>query len=229
MSVGRHIIYAAAIAIITGCAVQPEKAAVTIPFDPTTKGTPTHRIDTKQSTARIYIYRAGLMSKLGHNHIVLAPNLSGELWQQAATKNSAFHLLLPVNSLIVDPADLRAQAGADFASQPTAADIEGTRKNMLGEKILNAAQYPNIEIWSERIRGSGTALSADIVISAGGNLNRITIPLEIKTENENITASGKFTLKQTDIGIEPFSILMGAIAIRDELEIEYTITARPKH
>jgi polyisoprenoid-binding protein YceI len=119
---------------------------------------------------------------------------------------------------------LRAQAGADFASQPSAADIDGTRRNMLGEKGLNAAQYPFIEIWSERVRRSGDGLNADIVVSVRGTLSRISIPIDFIPTGSTSGASGKFTVRQSDLGMSPFSILMGAIAVRDELEIEYSIT-----
>ncbi|HEY3487969.1 MAG TPA: YceI family protein [Gammaproteobacteria bacterium] len=228
MKPGLHGIYTALLFMLTGCISQPEKAGVAIPFDAASQDTPSHRIDTASSSARILVYRAGLISSLGHNHIVLTRDIRGELWLQAETDDSKFHLVLPVNSFIVDPADLRAQGGADFSSVPSSADIAGTRRNMLGEKILNAARYPDIEIWSERIHGSGGSnRSADIIVAARGTLSRITMPMEIKIEKEKITATGKFILKQTDIGIAPFSVLMGTLAIRDELEIEYFLTASP--
>jgi polyisoprenoid-binding protein YceI len=147
---------------------------------------------------------------------------------QPEERHSAFHLLLPAEAFTVDPPELRKEAGPDFASVPSLADIQGTRNNMLGSKVLNAEQYPEIEIWSERIRGPVNSLTADIVVAVGGKLNRITIPIKIETADNadnTITARGKFTVKQTDIGITPFSIMMGAVAVRDELEIEYIITA----
>lgn len=210
---------------LTGCAMQAEKAAVVaIPFDTQARGEPSHRVDSANSRAVIYVYRGGAMAGLGHNHIVLASNISGELWMSDEPADAAFHLALPVESFIVDPPELRAQAGADFESVPSASDIAGTRRNLLGEKVLDAARYPVIEIWSERIRRTGDALSADLVIAARGALSRVTVPVSIKDVREDaLTASGKFSLKQTGIGITPFSILMGAIAVRDELEIEYTI------
>lgn len=210
--------------ILSGCAPQPERA-VSLPFDSTAKGAPSHRIDTAVSSAKIYVYSGGFMSKLGHNHIVLARDIEGELWLRAKPENSAFHLKLAVESLIVDPPELRLQAGADFSSLPTPADIEGTRRNMLGEKVLHAAQYPYIEIWSERIRGSGESLTADVVIAARGGFYRQSIPVLIGSKDDALTARGKFYLRQSEIGITPFSILMGAIAVRDELEIEYFLAA----
>jgi hypothetical protein len=212
--------------VVAGCAVQPEKALVVAPFDPALQGTPSHRINTATSSARIFVYRGGMMLKLGHNHIVETGAIHGELWLRPEARHSAFHLLLPVEAFNVDPPQLRAEAGSDFSSVPSPADVQGTRNNMLGPKVLNAEQYPEIEIWSEQIRGSGKSLTADIIIAVKGKLSRVSIPIKLETDRA-LTARGKFTVKQTDIGITPFSIMMGAVAVRDELEIEYIITADP--
>src|SRR4051812_46030420 len=108
--------------MLTACAVPPEKPEVVqIPFDPAAKGPPTHVVDSANSSARIRVYRAGAMSNFGHNHIVLVRDIRGEAWLGAKAETdlaaAAFHLVLPVASFVVDPPDLRAQAGPDFASQ----------------------------------------------------------------------------------------------------------------
>ena len=48
-------------------------------------------------------------------------------------------LYVPLDTLVVDEPALRAEAG--FDTQPSAADIAGTRRNML-EKVLEADRYP---------------------------------------------------------------------------------------
>jgi hypothetical protein len=51
------------------------------------------------------------------------------------------------------------------------------------------------------------------------------VPVTIEEARPDmLIANGKFTLRQSDVGLAPFSVLMGAIAVRDELEIEYSIT-----
>jgi hypothetical protein len=190
-----HILCGGSLLILAGCAVQPGKIQIAVPFDPATRGEPSHRVDSANSWARVYVYRAGAMARLGHNHIVLTRDIGGELWMGAEPADAAFHLVLPVESLIVDPPELRA------------------------------ARYPTIEIWSERIRRSGDGLSADIVLAARGELSRVTVPVTIEEARPDmLIANGKFTLRQSDVGLAPFSVLMGAIAVRDELEIEYSIT-----
>src|SRR5689334_4110542 len=103
-------IYVALLLVVAGCAVQPEKALVVVPFDPALQGTPSHRIDGAASSARFYVYRAGMMSQLGHNHIIETRGIHGELWLQPEARHSAFHLLLPVEAFNVDPPELRAKA-----------------------------------------------------------------------------------------------------------------------
>jgi hypothetical protein len=43
-----------------------------------------------------------------------------------------------------------------------------------------------------------------------------------------ITASGELTLKQSDFGITPFSVLGGALAVQDQLELRFELSAQPQ-
>ena len=43
----------------------------------------------------------------------------------------------------------------------------------------------------------------------------------------DLTATGKFTIKQTDFGIKPISI-GGVVKVKDELNITFTIAARER-
>ncbi|MEA3412972.1 MAG: YceI family protein [Pseudomonadota bacterium] len=38
--------------------------------------------------------------------------------------------------------------------------------------------------------------------------------------------SGEFSVKQSDFGIEPFSMLAGAFSLKDEIRLEFLIVAR---
>jgi hypothetical protein len=45
------------------------------------------------------------------------------------------------------------------------------------------------------------------------------------TANE-LLAQGEFPLKQTDIGLQPFTALLGALAVQDELQLQFRLVAR---
>jgi hypothetical protein len=212
--------------MISGCEWQRTDTGIVERFDPTPHlHKRLFRIDPTSSALNIHVYRGGTLSRLGHNHIIAAHNIRGSVWLGSTLEDSAFHLVLPAADLQVDPEILRKQGGAEFASQPTATDISGTRTNMLGAQVLDAAQYPDIEVWSNGITGSPPTPTAALTILVRGHAAKIFLPSHIEINNSVITAKGKARMQQTTLGLKPFSILMGAIAVRDEFDIYYTLTA----
>ena len=65
-------------------------------------------------------------------------------------------LYVPLDALVVDEPALRSEIGLD--TQPSAADIEGTRRNML-EKVLETDRYPYATDRRERRTRPAAALS----------------------------------------------------------------------
>jgi hypothetical protein len=52
------------------------------------------------------------------------------------------------------------------------------------------------------------------------------VPVKFEQDGASVTASGAFTLLQTDFGITPMSVLGGAIKVEDQMELQFRITAR---
>ena len=44
--------------------------------------------------------------------------------------------------------------------------------------------------------------------------------------NSTVEASGEFPLRQTDLGLTPFSALLGALQVVDEMKIRFRIVAQ---
>jgi hypothetical protein len=214
--------------MIGGCELRRTDAGIVEYFDPTPHAhKQLFRIDPEQSAVNIQVFRGGALSALGHNHIIAAQNIRGSVWRGSALHDSAFHLLLTAADLQVDPENLRKAGGEDFASQPTAADINGTRANMLGPRVLDATQHPKIEVWADGISGDGPDVTIPLTILVRGRAAKISVPARIEINDAAIIVKGKTRIRQTSLGLEPFSILMGAIAVRDELDIDYSFTAYP--
>ena len=53
------------------------------------------------------------------------------------------------------------------------------------------------------------------------------VPLRIETSPDEMTVSGKLTLRQTDFGIAPLSVLGGAIQVKDAVDLSFRMHARP--
>ena len=121
---------------IAGCAARTPKSgnvpqAVPPQTEPAASGRP-YQVLGSESLLIVRVYRGGTLSRAGHNHIVASHDLSGTVHVAQDLARSSFELQMPVTSLTVDEAELRAAQGADFAADVPDAAREGTRRNMLG-------------------------------------------------------------------------------------------------
>ncbi|MBS0376772.1 MAG: YceI family protein [Proteobacteria bacterium] len=187
-----------------------------------------YRLDVEHSTLTILAYRAGPLARLGHNHVLIARTLEGEVTLPADPAAARFRLAFPVATLAIDEPAARAAEGEAFASVPSAADIEGTRRNLLGPAVLDATTFPRLAIEGHGARADG-ALAAVAVVTVRGHESTLSVPVALTTEAGSgaLLAEGAFELRQSDLGLEPFSIGLGALQVRDALAIRFRLRATP--
>jgi polyisoprenoid-binding protein YceI len=189
-------------------AAKPPAAGAAAPAPPL-------HIDAAQSLIAVTVRRGGLLARLGHDHLVAARAISGTVAPAQHRADFQFRL----DQLTVDEAPLRTAAGLE--KQPSADAIEGTRTNML-TKVLDAGRYPLVTVHAER-GAAGQPLQATITLH--GVSRTLAIPVEIRETAAGMTVSGAVNLKQSDFGIVPFSLMGGALAVQDQLELKFTLVA----
>jgi hypothetical protein len=177
-------------------------------------GMPVYAVDPGASLVTIVVRRAGLLARLGHDHVVASRNASGFAAPGANRADLAFRL----DQLTIDEPGLRREAGLTTA--PSQQAIDGTRSNML-EKVLEAGRFPMVWVHVER-----RARKLDATITLHGASRRVELPAQVDVTGEAVTASGALRLRQTDFGMTPFSVGGGLLAVDDTLELRFRIVAR---
>lgn len=180
-------------------------------------------LDTKASSITIFVYRDGLLARFGHNHVIESRAVSGSVWLAEAPDQSRFELEFPVAALIVDDPGARQAAGPDFSSVPSARDREGTRTNMLGSAQLDAARSPLISVRSKSIRGAGPRYDVTAEVTIRGHVSVMQIPAEVKRSADGLRVSGEISVRQSDLGLRPFRAIGGALRVRDEIRIAFSV------
>lgn len=173
-------------------------------------------IDSAQSLIAVTVRRGGLLARLGHDHLVASRHVSGTV---SPTQNRA-DFQFRLDQLTVDEAELRIAAGLE--KQPSADAIAGTRNNML-TRVLDAERYPLVTVHAAR-GAAGQPLQ--VAITLHGVTRNMAIPAVIRETNGVMTVTGSVNLKQTDFGITPFSVMAGALAVQDQLELRFAIVAK---
>lgn len=182
-------------------------------------------VSAELSDIRLLVYRAGPLARLGHNHVVQARNIRGEIHLADEIHNSGFSIEIPVKDFEVDAAGPRSDEGADFSSKPDADAIAGTTRNMLGERVLDAASYPVIKVDLLALSGPLWGLDATVRIKLHGVERELVVPAVVEHGNDRLVVSSVFSVNQTDFGIAPFSVLGGALQVADTVRIRMRLVA----
>jgi polyisoprenoid-binding protein YceI len=192
---------------------------------PTTQAT-RYSIRSDLSDVRFLVYRAGRLATLAHNHVVQPKTIRGEIYLATDFQRSSFSLVIPVTDFQVDAAEPRSVEGEEFATPPDAEAIAGTTNNMLGDAVLDATRYPQIDVKSVGLIGPAWAPDVTIRIKLRGVERDITVPLAIDYRDDQLAVTAVFAINQTDFGITPLSILGGALQVANTVRVRLHIVAQ---
>jgi hypothetical protein len=184
-----------------------------------------YEIDAARSDIHWQVYKAGAFARFGHNHVISVGTPSGRISVAEVLADSRVEMHIPVGELVVDNPQLRKGKGEDFASEPSDEDIEGTRGNMLSEGVLNGAQFPEIRVSGTNLSGLGANATIDLTIDLLGRSVTHTVPTSVVVEGDGLIATGEFALQHADLGMKPFSVMMGALQVGDQLDFIYRVHA----
>jgi len=217
------------VVVLSGCAMAPRKeappAAPAVPAPaPAAPGEPWQVV---AAHLEVRVYRDGPMQKLGHDHLITTGSVAGEIALRDPVAASSFTLRVPLESLVVDDEAARAAAGGAFAAPVPAADAEGTRRNMLGEKLLDAARFPVMTLASESVTGGAAGYEARVRVSLAGSEHVVAVPFTLSVDSGRLEAHAGFHLTHADLGLQPFAVALGALRVRDDFEVDLTLEARP--
>ena len=216
--------------MLAGCAPLPREPAPPVPAVPAdfpeahyrevlARGKPVFRVDSSESLVVIEVRRGGSLARLGHDHVVASHEVVGYV----APEEGRADLYVALARLAVDEPVLRAEAG--FDTQPTESDIEGTRANMLA-RVLEADKFPFALIRVSGADASRRDVTLSLAITLHGITRTLKAPARIDTEADRISVTGRLSFDQTDFGIAPYSLLGGAIAVQNRVDLRFRILAR---
>jgi hypothetical protein len=179
----------------------------------------------KDSVVRIYAFRAGRAARLGHNHVVSAPHFTGFFHlPTGGPANSRFDLVFRLDQLEIDDPASRFNLGAAFSAVLSPEDIASTREHLLGADNLQADQFPFVRIHSLQISGEAPKFAAKVQIEMHGQKQEVWIPLDVEGLPDRLSVSGSFVLRQTDFGVQPYSLLGGLFSVQNEVVLDFKLT-----
>jgi polyisoprenoid-binding protein YceI len=93
--------------------------------------------------------------------------------------------------------------------------------------VLESSKFPKITFRSVRVSNfKGTSLTVHGDLSLHGVTKRIAMPVSVSVTPQQLRATGKYVLKQTDFGITPYSAAGGSIKVKNEVILNFNIVAK---
>jgi polyisoprenoid-binding protein YceI len=167
----------------------------------------THRLGPDSASLQIRTYREGVAAKAGHDLIIDVTRWDATV--QVADDPAGWSI-----ELNADPRSLEVREGLRGVKPLTDKDRVEIRKN-IDDKILggHAIRFRSSGV---RLADDGGRLTVEGELSMAGSARPLTADLSVE---DGGAVSGTIALTQSAWGIRPYRGLMGALKVRDEIEV----------
>lgn len=216
--------------ILQACRPGPDRPAEEPPSPPpwplfdyaaaATGGARLVRLVADRSSIDVVVRRDGPLARFGHDHVLTVAGAEGYLLLGAVPAAYRADLRFPVESLEVDGAEARQRYA--LTTEPDADDIRGTRDNLL-QHVLDSWRWPWVRLAMTDFSGSDEEYSALVTIDVNGAQYAGRHRFRLSRSGSGVSVSGSLTLRQTELGLEPFSVLGGGLLVADPMEIHFRL------
>lgn len=183
----------------------------TVPAKPQAK---TYHIVAPESSFTVFVSKAGALSFLAHDHNIAVRSFSGRvIVPEAGAEQGSLELDIEAKSLAL----------LDKISDKDRAEITKS----MNEIVLETGKFPKITFRSvgvSNVNGASLTVNGDLTLH--GVTKRIAVPVTIAATPQQLRATGKYVLKQTDFGITPYSAAGGSIKVKNEVILSFNLVAR---
>lgn len=218
----------AVLAWLAGCQPRPPaQSRSTVPAAPA--GAIPYRLDAAASRFQFYLHADGPLSSVGHTHVISAHELAGTIWLQSPPGQSSCEIELPVANLVVDDPRERAAAGGEFAEPLDDSARTGTRDHMLGERQLDAQHFPTILLHCRQLRVAADGVTVGLAVILRGREAALQVPAKWRRDGDALEIEGEFDFRQSELGLEPYSLMFGALRVADLIHARFTLRASRGH
>jgi polyisoprenoid-binding protein YceI len=173
----------------------------------------THRLGPEAGQLLLKTSRTGLGSKAGHDLTIEVTR-----WTAVAVVDTPH----PANSSVtvnVDATSFEVRQGTGGVKPLTDGDRADIKKTITG-KILRTATYPEIGFRSTRVSGQPGAFTIEGDLTIVGVARPVMVQCAASAGGR---VRGTATVKQSDWGIKPYSALLGALRLKDEVEVQFEV------
>ena len=172
-------------------------------------------INSEKSLLTVHVNKAGLLSFIGHQHIIASRDLDGWIDE---VKNQGYFSFDIAKMTVDEPALLKSNLLPD---ELNASEKEATKQNMM--KMLDAKNFPNVRVLVTSYDIKKSMIHAKITVKDQMIERDLLVKVTKSASNKITNLTGETRLKLLDFAVEPFSALGGLLSVNDEIVIEWKL------
>lgn len=180
----------------------------------------TYKIIAAESNLWVYVAKGGLLSALAHNHNIGVRSFSGTVTvPESGASGGALMLEIDAASLNVADKGINEKDRAEIT------------KSMHGE-VLQSDKFAKIIFKSVSVGevkssgGDNYSFTVQGDLTLHGVTKRIGVAVAATITAQQLKATGKYTLKQSLFGITPYSKAGGAVKVKDDVIVNFSVVAK---
>jgi len=173
-----------------------------------------------------HLLKAGIASRFAHEHVIVARAVAGRIsLDPERPGTTSVSLTLFVDGLDADPPEVRAAYGLPPIGEKDRRKIAETMRS--GDQ-LDLAHHRVIRFRSTRVtQVAGGRFRVDGELTLRGVTRPLALVVDARLEGRRLRATAHTALRQSDFGLRPYSALLGAVRVRDEVELDLSVEAGP--
>jgi len=187
------------------------------------------KIDEDSSFIHVITGRAGALKALSHFHLIVLKPLTGNIAFNSLGTSTAKLSLLPQKFQVDLPVETTLYPDI-WSKNVSPKAAKGTRKNMLGKKLLSAQAFPEITVEIEVDTSSfenntPKNINFQVLIDVKGNEIYFDLPGTLIVQENKLIAQFEFEINHQQLGLKPFKAAGGAIAVAEGMSFRVYIEA----
>jgi polyisoprenoid-binding protein YceI len=170
-------------------------------------------IDSSNGRLLLRTFRRGVAAKAGHDLLIEASVWHGHVSMPDNTGAE------PALAVEVDMRQLEVLEGTGGVKALSDGDRREIKETM--RKRLQSDQHPVATFTSTHVQIDGDLAAIDGQLTLGGQTHPLR--LDVRQQAEGVV-TGTATVVQTTWGIKPYTGFLGALKLRDDVQVEFLVT-----
>jgi polyisoprenoid-binding protein YceI len=179
-----------------------------------------YSIDASESNLWVFVGKSGLFSMLGHEHEIGVKSFTGRIViPKSGASGASLELEIDSKSFVVLDKKVSDKDRSEIY-------------NAMHKEVIESAKFQKITFKSTSVSNLKQTGENDYTFTLTGDLTlhgltkRIAIPVVATLTPQQLRATGKYTLKQTDYDIKVYSAGGGTVKVKNDVVINFNIMAK---